>query len=269
MNSTPSPAVKRTPLPTRRPSLAVQTMVQSRAANPVAKRTPLPKRRLAPAPTSDSDRSISQAASAEPVPTVSITIDLTSASGDEDHNSIGHAISIMAGRTQAPQMQPAPTPSDKSHSSVNQAVDQAVIQIVNQAVNQAVNHVANQAAGTVARRPLPPGRRLLSITVGDIDPTQSPAMRGANGAILYDGRYRCNICCSVMKNTKPLISSHNSKLHPKDPTKGSAYLRQIAQVRHHCRHCNKVSNSLEMFKKHLKAAHPEVGPSVATAFRTE
>ncbi|KAI1150083.1 hypothetical protein F4825DRAFT_427973 [Nemania diffusa] len=95
-------------------------------------------------------------------------------------------------------------------------------------------------------------------------PISSSQRSLANGITLVkSGRYRCNICGNQMKNDKKCISSHNSNLHPKDPAKGSAYLRRIARNPTPCSVCSKVCSSIEMFRQHMKAAHPAPKPSTA------
>ncbi|GAW19200.1 hypothetical protein ANO14919_086840 [Xylariales sp. No.14919] len=108
-------------------------------------------------------------------------------------------------------------------------------------------------------------REKLLATVGSdadhVDPNQTPAMQGADGVVLISGKYRCNICGSRMKNEKLLIKCHNSKLHPKDPIKSSAYLRQQARRPSPCPNCDKICSSIEMLKKHFRQAHSQVEPT--------
>ncbi|KAH8163448.1 hypothetical protein CIB48_g4809 [Xylaria polymorpha] len=89
----------------------------------------------------------------------------------------------------------------------------------------------------------------------DIDRTKSPAVRSADGVILTNGKFRCNICGNKMKNEAASIRSHNSKLHPKDPNKPSAYLRRLARNPTPCLECGKMCNSIEMLTKHARSKH--------------
>ncbi|KAI1313521.1 hypothetical protein F5Y03DRAFT_405107 [Xylaria venustula] len=93
----------------------------------------------------------------------------------------------------------------------------------------------------------------------EVDPSQSPSLKGANGVILKSGKYCCNICGSLLNNKKALIKCHNSKMHPKNPVKSSAYLRQRAPKASPCGECGKICSSLDMLRKHTVQAHFRTG----------
>ncbi|KAI0969349.1 hypothetical protein F4678DRAFT_463610 [Xylaria arbuscula] len=93
----------------------------------------------------------------------------------------------------------------------------------------------------------------------EVDPSQSPLLKGADGVILKSGKYCCNICGSLLNNKKTLIKCHNSKMHPKNPVKSSAYLRQRAPKASPCGECGKICSSLDMLKKHTTQVHPQAG----------
>ncbi|KAI3328479.1 hypothetical protein F4824DRAFT_517443 [Ustulina deusta] len=90
-----------------------------------------------------------------------------------------------------------------------------------------------------------------------VDPNQSPDCEEADGVVLKSGKYCCNICGGKMKNVKKLIKCHNSKMHPQDPVKGSAYLRRMAHNPTPCTKCDKICINIEMRNKHLIRDHPE------------
>ncbi|KAI0431387.1 hypothetical protein F5Y09DRAFT_340655 [Xylaria sp. FL1042] len=97
-----------------------------------------------------------------------------------------------------------------------------------------------------------------------VDPSQKPSLEGADGVVLKSGKYCCNLCGNRMQNEKRRIESHNSKLHPKDPVKGSAYLRRMAQVTRKlmpCSKCDKMCNSVETLEAHMRRAHPQAEQS--------
>ncbi|KAI0481406.1 hypothetical protein F4859DRAFT_512551 [Xylaria cf. heliscus] len=108
------------------------------------------------------------------------------------------------------------------------------------------------ALGTANPRPRPP-----PVRDEDIDHTKVPIVPSADGVILIDGKYRCNGCGNKMKNVAATIRSHNSKLHPKNPRKPSAYMKRIARNPTPCRECDKVCTSMEMLAKHIRSAHPK------------
>ncbi|KAI0532908.1 hypothetical protein GGR58DRAFT_506903 [Xylaria digitata] len=145
----------------------------------------------------------------------------------EDPSDVGSTKHLVAHRTPLPTLPPpAPIPND--------------------------DHAKRLAA---ARRHATRRKKLLEINADQIDPDQSPSLQGANGVVLKNGKYRCNICGSQMKNEKVLIRCHYSKLHPKDQNKSSAYLRQQAYRPTPCTRCDKICSSIEMLKKHIKQAH--------------
>ncbi|KAI1191207.1 hypothetical protein F5B17DRAFT_350930 [Nemania serpens] len=132
-----------------------------------------------------------------------------------------------------------------------------------------VQNDAGSTTDNVVKQQLPaqrlPVRKSHQGGFDEVDLTQHPALKSATGVVLTNGKYRCGICRNLMRNEKRTISSHNSKLHPKDPTKGSAYLRQIAKRPTPCKLCGKVCSSLEMLRQHNRHNHKNTpAPKTAT-----
>ncbi|KAI0874414.1 hypothetical protein GGS24DRAFT_459548 [Hypoxylon argillaceum] len=205
-------------------------------------RTPLPTKRPAPVDNDEQPMKmrlvIRNAAQRTPLPTKKPS----GVVGATEENKDRQAKNLEVKHTPLPTEQAAGTTGNQERSSVN------------------------LAEGTLARRTLVPksrSKRGDDFDEAEVDLTQVPVYAGANGVILKSGRYRCNICGNQMKNDKKCISSHNSNLHPKDPAKGSAYLRRIARNPTPCSVCSKVCSSIEMFRQHMKAAHPAPKPSTA------
>ncbi|KAI1426128.1 hypothetical protein F5Y12DRAFT_713577 [Xylaria sp. FL1777] len=157
---------------------------------------------------------------------------------------------------------PAPADSDENQSNMNPTKSPVKKRTPLPTIPPALarnSQDAKRLTAAAARRAAKERKLLLTAHENEVDPSQSPAVAGADGVVLKSGKYCCNTCGNKMKNKKTLIKCHNSKLHPKDPVKGSAYLRQKARNPSPCRHCDKVCSSLEMLKKHLKQAHAEAG----------
>ncbi|KAI1743472.1 hypothetical protein F4680DRAFT_471010 [Xylaria scruposa] len=98
----------------------------------------------------------------------------------------------------------------------------------------------------------------------DIDHDQAPAVAAADGVVLTNGKYRCNTCGSQMKNSAGNIRSHISKLHPKDPSKPTSYMRRQARIPTPCSICKKICSSQEMLSKHIRE-HQRAEQSASTA----
>ncbi|KAI0545659.1 hypothetical protein F4679DRAFT_588264 [Xylaria curta] len=97
----------------------------------------------------------------------------------------------------------------------------------------------------------------------DIDHDQVPAVAAADGVVLTNGKFRCNMCGSQMKNSAGNIRSHNSKLHPKNPFKPSAYMKRQARIPTPCNICEKICSSQEMLSKHIREHRTEQSASTA------
>ncbi|KAI0455578.1 hypothetical protein F5B21DRAFT_185082 [Xylaria acuta] len=103
--------------------------------------------------------------------------------------------------------------------------------------------------------PGPGSKRLTPVKSEDIDHTQVPVIASADGVILTNGKFRCNMCGSHMMNKAVNIRSHNAKFHPKDPSKISAYMRRIARIPTPCGECGKICVNNEMLVKHIRLVH--------------
>ncbi|KAI1195951.1 hypothetical protein F5X97DRAFT_326035 [Nemania serpens] len=158
-------------------------------------------------------------------------------SDDENQNQVNRVTSPVAQRTALPTARPVPVNDDtveqENHSTLSGLSRRALL-----------------ARERSARKSRQGG-------FDEVDPNERPALIGARGVVLKNGRYRCNICRNLMGNQKRQISAHNSKLHPRDPTKGSAYLRQLAKRPSPCEKCGKICSSLEMLKQHVRHYHKE------------
>ncbi|KAI1164124.1 hypothetical protein F5B18DRAFT_651055 [Nemania serpens] len=164
---------------------------------------------------------------------------------DKNQNRVNQATSLGAKRTALPTARPVSINND----AVQHAVDTATRNLVMQSILDRTRSIRKSRQGGF----------------DEVDPDQRPALSGVCGVVLKNGRYRCGICRNLMKNHKRQISTHNSKLHPRDPSKGSAYLRQIAKRPSPCDKCNKVCSSLEMLKQHIRYSHREtLAPKVVT-----
>ncbi|KAI8631250.1 hypothetical protein F5Y19DRAFT_425566 [Xylariaceae sp. FL1651] len=72
--------------------------------------------------------------------------------------------------------------------------------------------------------------------------------------LVTNGKYRCNICHHQVRNTKPSISSHNSKFHPVRGSK-SAYIEKQANVPAPCMYCTKMCRGANGLISHLRQRH--------------
>ncbi|TGJ81614.1 hypothetical protein E0Z10_g7149 [Xylaria hypoxylon] len=184
--------------------------------------------------------------------------------------------SIM--RTPLPQKRPAPVDNDEDQREVDLTArlvnKRTPLPTLLQRTPAGLDNEAKRLAA--ARRRATRSKNLLASVENDtdqIDLNQAPSMQGVDGVVclltnstttVKSGKYRCNVCGSQMKNEKVLIKCHNSKLHPKDPIKGSAYLRQQARKPTPCPTCDKICSSIEMVKKHIKQVHSQAEPSTAS-----
>ncbi|KAJ8125612.1 hypothetical protein O1611_g8025 [Lasiodiplodia mahajangana] len=228
----------RTPLPTRRPTPQGECVGAgniSRAMELVPKRTPLPTKRLV---TLGNEHEAEKVVTKRtPLPTKRSA----NVGNDNDENKDGGAKDMVAKRTPLPTKRPAMLGDN--------------------------GNKATQTNGAVAKGALPPTKRPRLVFTDDdneVDLNTIPELKSANGVVLKTGRYRCNICGNQMKNARHIISSHNAKLHPKDPSKGSAYLRQIARNPTPCEECGKICSSIEMMKQHTKYAHKRAKQTTAS-----
>ncbi|KAI0862385.1 hypothetical protein F4860DRAFT_126595 [Xylaria cubensis] len=115
-----------------------------------------------------------------------------------------------------------------------------------------------EASMSASKRKSQPRKRPRPVKDEDIDHDEVPAVASADGVVLINGKFRCNICGSQMKNTAGNIRSHNSKLHPKDPSKPSSYMKRQARIPTPCSTCGKICTSQEMLSKHIREQHYRV-----------
>ncbi|KAI2630575.1 hypothetical protein GGS21DRAFT_545129 [Xylaria nigripes] len=85
-----------------------------------------------------------------------------------------------------------------------------------------------------------------------VDPAQIPAIPKADGVVLKNGKFRCNLCSRTLQNKKSCISSHRSKHHPRDPSTITAYMKHKLYT---CNLCGENSIGKEALKTHQRSAH--------------
>ncbi|KAI0816486.1 hypothetical protein GGR55DRAFT_697355 [Xylaria sp. FL0064] len=178
-------------------------------------------------------------------------------------------------RKPLPTARPKPVDSEGCQNGVQPTVSPAkkrtplpTLQSLPTRMDESMRRLVAATERIAARR----RRQLASINNDDeenqIDPSQSPESKGADGVVLKSGKYCCNICGSRMKNDKRRIESHNTQLHPKNPSKGSAYLRRMAKRARRltpCSLCDKLCMNSDNLEEHMIRAHPQAGPRLPSS----